>query len=68
MVEGLLFRLMAMIMVLAPIGAFGAMAAVVGATGLGALKSLGLIMVPFYITCFLFVVVCSAGCSRRSPG
>lgn len=55
--EGLLFRLMSMIMVLAPVGAFGAMAAVIGATGLDALKSLGLIMLAFYVTCFLFVVV-----------
>ncbi|QKE83303.1 cation:dicarboxylase symporter family transporter [Arthrobacter sp. NEB 688] len=53
--EKLVFRLMAMIMWVAPIGAFGAMAAVVGATGLDALKSLGLIMVAFYATCFLFV-------------
>ncbi|MFV0457738.1 MAG: cation:dicarboxylate symporter family transporter [Actinomycetales bacterium] len=56
-VEGLLFRLMSMIMVLAPIGAFGAMAAVIGATGLAALKSLGLIMIAFYATCFLFVII-----------
>ena len=56
-VERLVFRLMAMIMWLAPIGAFGAMAAVVGATGLDALKSLGLIMVSFYVTCALFVFV-----------
>ena len=38
--ERLVFRLMAMIMYAAPIGAFGAMAAVVGATGVDALKSL----------------------------
>ena len=54
--ERLVFRLMAMIMYLAPIAAFGAMAAVVGATGLDALTSLGLIMVAFYATCALFVV------------
>ena len=46
---------MAMIMWLAPVAAFGAMAAVVGATGLDALKSLGLIMVAFYVTCAIFV-------------
>ncbi|GGB86628.1 C4-dicarboxylate ABC transporter [Knoellia flava TL1] len=55
--ERLVFRLMAMIMYAAPIGAFGAMAAVVGATGWQALKSLALIMVAFYVTCFLFVFV-----------
>ncbi|PKW27830.1 cation:dicarboxylate symporter family transporter [Phycicoccus duodecadis] len=53
--QKLVFRLMAMIMWVAPVGAFGAMAAVVGATGLQALKSLGLIMVAFYITCAIFV-------------
>ena len=53
--EKLVFRLMSMIMWLAPIAAFGAMAAVVGATGVDALKSLGLIMVAFYVTCAIFV-------------
>jgi aerobic C4-dicarboxylate transport protein len=46
-----------MIMWLAPIGAFGAMAAVVGETGVDALKSLGVVMLAFYITCALFVFV-----------
>ncbi len=55
--ERVVFRLMAMIMYAAPIGAFGAMAAVVGATGIDALKSLFQVMVAFYITCFLFVFV-----------
>lgn len=55
--ERLVFRLMAMIMYVAPIGAFGAMAAVVGATGVDALKSLAQVMVAFYITCALFVFV-----------
>jgi aerobic C4-dicarboxylate transport protein len=55
--ERLVFRLMAMVMWAAPIGAFGAMAALVGATGIGSLKSLGMLMVAFYITCGLFVFV-----------
>ncbi|MHA3838176.1 cation:dicarboxylate symporter family transporter [Terrabacter sp. AAH1] len=55
--ERLVFRLMAMVMWAAPIGAFGAMAALVGATGLGSLKSLGLLMFAFYVTCALFVFV-----------
>ncbi len=53
--ERLVFRLMAMIMWAAPIGAFGAMAALVGATGIGSLKSLGLLMLAFYATCAIFV-------------
>jgi aerobic C4-dicarboxylate transport protein len=53
--QKLVFRILAMIMWLAPIGAFGAMAAVVGETGLDALKSLGILMLGFYITCAIFV-------------
>ncbi|MEU1630193.1 cation:dicarboxylase symporter family transporter [Streptomyces sp. NPDC020096] len=56
-IQKLVFRVLSMIMWAAPVGAFGAMAAVVGATGLGALKALAVIMVGFYATCFLFVVV-----------
>jgi len=55
--QKLVFRILSMIMWLAPIGAFGAMAAVVGATGIAALKSLAILMVGFYAACFLFVVV-----------
>jgi aerobic C4-dicarboxylate transport protein len=55
--QKLVFRVLAMIMWLAPIGAFGAMAAVVGETGLDALKSLGVLMLGFYLTCALFVFV-----------
>ncbi|WNI22364.1 cation:dicarboxylate symporter family transporter [Streptomyces sp. ITFR-16] len=53
--QRLVFRILAMIMWLAPVGAFGAMAAVVGETGVDALKSLAVIMVGFYVTCGLFV-------------
>ena len=53
----LVFRILSMILWLAPIGAFGAIAAVIGKTGINAIFSLGLLMVAFYITCFLFVVV-----------
>ncbi|MCU7821866.1 cation:dicarboxylate symporter family transporter [Kitasatospora sp. DSM 101779] len=55
--QRLVFRIMSMIMWVAPIGAFGAIAAVVGATGTAALKSLAMIMVGFYLTCALFVAV-----------
>ncbi|MFI7600568.1 cation:dicarboxylate symporter family transporter [Actinoplanes sp. NPDC049681] len=56
-IQRLVFKILAMIMWLAPIGAFGAMAAVVGATGFDALKSLAGIMMGFYTTCVLFVFV-----------
>lgn len=56
-VQKLVFRILAMIMWVAPVGAFGAIAAVVGATGIDALKSLAVIMIGFYATCLLFVFV-----------
>ncbi|MFE9841880.1 cation:dicarboxylate symporter family transporter [Streptomyces goshikiensis] len=56
-VQKLVFRVLAMIMWAAPVGAFGAIAAVVGATGIDALKSLAVIMIGFYTTCLLFVIV-----------
>jgi len=55
--QKLVFRILAMIMWVAPIGAFGAIAAVVGETGVSALKSLAILMVGFYAACLLFVLV-----------
>lgn len=55
--ERVVFRVLSMIMWVAPIGAFGAIAAVVGATGWGAIAALGQIMLGFYVTCALFIVV-----------
>ena len=56
-IQRLVFRILSMIMWAAPVGAFGAMAAVVGETGVDALKSLAIIMIGFYVTCALFVFV-----------
>ena len=56
-IQALVFRILIMIMWLAPIGAFGAIAAVVGETGFQAIVSLGTLMVAFYITCILFIVL-----------
>ncbi|MEU8822886.1 cation:dicarboxylase symporter family transporter [Streptomyces sp. NPDC048636] len=56
-IQQLVFKLLSMVMWAAPVGAFGAIAAVVGETGLDALKALAVIMVGFYVTCALFVVV-----------
>lgn len=57
----LVFRILGMILWLAPIGAFGAIAAVVGKTGVAAIWSLGILLGAFYITCFLFIVVVLGG-------
>ncbi|KUN02612.1 C4-dicarboxylate transporter [Streptomyces yokosukanensis] len=56
-IQRLVFRILSMVMWAAPIGAFGAIAAVTGSAGLDALKSLAVLMLGFYATCVLFVFV-----------
>ncbi|WP_369395273.1 cation:dicarboxylase symporter family transporter [Streptomyces sp. CG1] len=56
-IQRLVFRILSMVMWAAPIGAFGAIAAVTGSAGLAALKSLAVLMLGFYVTCVLFVFV-----------
>ncbi|WP_313896988.1 cation:dicarboxylate symporter family transporter [Streptomyces sp. GC420] len=67
-IQRLVFRILAMIMWAAPVGAFGAIAAVTGSAGLDALKSLAVLMIGFYITCFLFVFVVLAALLRVVAG
>ena len=52
-----LFGLVGMIMRVAPIGAFGAMAFTIGQYGIGTLFSLGKLIAGFYVTCLVFVLV-----------
>jgi aerobic C4-dicarboxylate transport protein len=52
-----LFAIVGIIMRLAPIGAFGAMAFTVGRYGIGSLLSLGQLMAGVYVTCLLFIVI-----------
>ena len=52
-----LFRIVAVVMRAAPIGAFGAMAFTVGMYGLASLLSLGKLMACFYVTAILFVIL-----------
>jgi aerobic C4-dicarboxylate transport protein len=49
------FRIVAIVMWAAPIGAFGAIAFTVGKFGTGSLFSLGKLLVSFYITCLIFI-------------
>lgn len=63
-VANLLFRILAMIMRLAPVGAFGAMAFTVGRFGIGSVSSLGMLMVSFYMACLLFVALVLAPLAR----
>ena len=56
-VQKLVFKVLSMIMWAAPLGAFGALAAVVGSAGVDALKALATIMLGFYASCLIFVVL-----------
>lgn len=56
-ISAVFFRMMGMIMRLAPIGAGGAMAFTIGRYGLDSLGPLLKLMGSFYLTCALFVVV-----------
>ena len=58
------FSIVGMIMRLAPLAAFGAMAFTVGKYGLGSIVSLGKLMGTMYITCILFVVLVLGGVAR----
>jgi aerobic C4-dicarboxylate transport protein len=53
--QKVVFKILVMILWLAPIGAFGAIANVVGRTGWAAVVQLLTLMLGFYITCVIFV-------------
>ena len=52
-----LFRIVGMIMHVAPLGAFGAMAFTIGSFGVRTLAQLGALIASFWLTCVLFVVL-----------
>lgn len=52
-----IFKLVAILMKAAPIGAFGAMAFTIGKYGIKSIGNLAFLMVTFYITALLFVLV-----------
>jgi aerobic C4-dicarboxylate transport protein len=53
----MIFGVVAIVMWVAPIGAFGAIAFTVGKFGVGSLASLGKLLGGFYLTCVIFVIV-----------
>jgi len=55
-IQRLVFKILGGIMWLAPIGAFGAIAGVVGNTGWSAIGALGMFVGVFYLTCAVFVL------------
>jgi aerobic C4-dicarboxylate transport protein len=62
--EAGLFAVINIIMKVAPVGAFGAMSFTIGKYGVGSLASLGQLMLSFYITCFLFILIVLGGILR----
>ncbi|MEB0135066.1 dicarboxylate/amino acid:cation symporter [Actimicrobium sp. CCC2.4] len=59
-----LFGIVGVIMKLAPIGAFGAMAFTIGKYGVGSLLSLGKLMGTFYGTCLIFIFLVLGSIAR----
>ena len=56
-IQQVLFRIVGMIMHVAPLGAFGAMAFTIGSFGVRTLAQLGALIAAFWLTCVLFVVI-----------
>lgn len=63
-VSHLVFRIMGMIVRLAPIGVFGAVAFTTSRYGLESLSHLGALVAVFYLTCAIFVAVVLGGVLR----
>lgn len=61
-----IFGIINMIMRLAPLGAFGAMAFTIGKYGVGSLVQLGQLLVCFYVTCLLFVILVLGSIARAT--
>lgn len=61
-----IFGVINMIMKLAPLGAFGAMAFTIGKYGVGTLVQLGQLIACFYITCVLFVFLVLGSIARAT--
>ena len=66
--QRLVFKILGGIMWLAPIGAFGAIAGVVGNAGWSAIGSLSMLVGVFYATCVVFVVVILGTLLRITTG
>jgi len=60
------FRIVAMLMRFAPIGAFGAMAFTIGKYGIESLANLAYLVATFYLTSLLFVIVVLGAVARLS--
>ena len=61
-----IFGIINMIMKLAPVGAFGAMAFTIGKYGIGSLVQLGQLIACFYVTCLLFIFMVLGSIARAN--
>lgn len=61
-----IFGIINMIMRLAPVGAFGAMAFTIGKYGVGSLVQLGQLIACFYITCLFFIFIVLGSIAKAS--
>lgn len=61
-----MFGIINMIMRLAPVGAFGAMAFTIGKYGIGSLVQLGQLIACFYLTCLLFIFLVLGSIARAN--
>ncbi|NGN44789.1 dicarboxylate/amino acid:cation symporter [Mesorhizobium sp. CGMCC 1.15528] len=59
-----MFKLVAILMKAAPIGAFGAMAFTIGKYGIGSIANLAMLIATFYLTALLFVLVVLGAVAR----
>jgi len=59
-----MFKIVALVMKLAPLGAFGAMAFTIGKYGVGSLANLAALVATFYATSLLFVLVVLGAAAR----
>jgi aerobic C4-dicarboxylate transport protein len=57
LLQKVVFKIMSWILWMAPVGAFGAMAAIIADSGAKALLDLLTLMLAFWITCILFIVL-----------
>jgi aerobic C4-dicarboxylate transport protein len=60
------FRIIGLIVRLAPLGAFGAMAFTIGAYGLGSLRNLAELIATFYLSSILFVLIVLGAIARAT--
>ena len=60
----ILFKIVGLIMRLAPLGAFGAMAFTVGKYGIGSILVLGHMLIAVYVTCIIFMFVVLGAIAR----